>query len=101
MNKLTITVNTHLLDKTKLVDRDYTNKEGKEIMVKELKLDAIPLKEKKVIKTGEGWKMLKVGFVKQSATKEERTAKKELPIIGDVIEFENVEEKVNPEDIPF
>jgi len=101
MNKLTITVNTHLLDKTKLVDRDYTNKEGKEIMVKELKLDAIPLKEVRVIKTGEGWKMLKVGFVKQSATKEERTAKKELPIIGDVIEFENTTEGNKDSFIPF
>lgn len=110
MNKFTITVNTHLIDKTKLVDRDYTNKEGKEVMVKELKLDVIPLKEIRVIKAGEGWKMLKVGFVTQSPSKEEKAEKKQMPIIGDAIRFESDKDNssydagrgvVIKDDIPF
>ena len=112
MNKITITVNTHLIDKKKLIERDYTNKEGKEVLVKELKLDIIPLKEKKIIKMGDTWEMWKVGFVKQSSTKEEKENKTELPIIGDAIRFENKVsqpnfdkdskgQEINPEDIPF
>jgi len=105
MNKLTITVNTHLIDKKKLTDRDYTNKEGKEVMVKELKLDVIPLKEKKLLKSGDTWKMIKVGFVIQSPTKEEKQAKTKMAIIGEVTEFESIKNEVakeeNSEFIPF
>lgn len=56
---------------------------------------------------GDGWRLMKVGFVKQKGEKGE-----EMPIIGDVVEFQKVEEKpkedvkypeddINPDDIPF
>lgn len=111
MNKFTISVNTHLIDKTKLVDRDYTNKDGKEVLVKELKLEVIPLKEVRFIKGGDGWKMLKVGFVTQSPSKEDKANKVKMPVIGDAIRFESDKDNpnydtgrgvvINPDDIPF
>lgn len=123
MKKISVTINTHLINKEKLVSRDYTNKEGNEVMVKELKLEIIPLKEPKIVREGNGWKLVKVAFVTQSPTLEEKTAKIQLPIIGDAVRFEEsikqpdfskdskgvtmkestrtVSEDINPEDIPF
>jgi hypothetical protein len=104
MKKLTATVRVTGIDKAKIVERKFKNKEGKEEVVREFKLDLIPLKERKAIVSGEGWVMFKVGFVTMSPTKEEKQAKTKLPIIGDVIEFENEEKpqvEIKPDDIPF
>lgn len=93
MNKtINITVDVTKLDKTKFEDREYTNKAGETVKEKNVKLDVIPLREYRIIKTGDGWEMRKTHFVKQSPSKEEKANKVELPIIGSGIQFMNDDE---------
>ena len=88
MQKVSIKIDINKLDKSKIVKRTFTNKEGKEVEVKELSLEVIPLKEKKLIKEGDGWKLMKVGFVAEGQTKEERASQAKSNIVGDATQFE-------------
>jgi hypothetical protein len=88
MNKLSLRIDTKKLDKNRIVERTFTNRGGEPVTTKDLKVDVIPLKEKKVITTGDGWKLLKVGFVTETPTQEERKAKENMPIVGEAIQFE-------------
>lgn len=109
MNKVSITLNADKL-RDLIETREYTNSEGEQVKVREIKLDIVPLKEKKFIKEGEGWKMMKTHFVAKPQTKEEREKQVETVFVGDGITFENTREEtvsqeqpeeINPEDIPF
>lgn len=104
MNKVSITIDLGKLDKSRINTRTYTNKEGEEVTVKEYRLDVVPLKEKKTLKEGDGWKMVKTHFVADSPTKEERQNKTKTNFIGEGISFENTEadeDTVNLDDMPF
>jgi len=114
MNKISIVVNTKKLDKNRIIERKYTNKSGEEVIVKEMKLDIIPIKDKKVITSGNGWKLLKVGFITETPSKQEKEQKEKMPIVGDALQFEssvvtpsfNVDSRgkkveVEADDIPF
>jgi hypothetical protein len=110
-NKIIVTINLSQLDKSRITERKFTNKEGKEVTVKEYKMELVPLKQEKSIKTGNGWEMIKTYFVTSSSTKEERQAKTQLPILGDGIEFRTVggtekaveypQNDISPDSIPF
>src|SRR3990167_10579178 len=93
MNKISLNIDVLKITKSKLVDRSYTNKDGVEVKSRDLKVDVIPLKEKKLIKEGEGWKLLKVAFVAEQQTKEEKANKTPSVIIGDATQFESEEKK--------
>lgn len=113
MEKISITLNVGQISKNKIVDRKYTDKEGKEVVIKELKLDIVPLREPKHIKNGDGWQMWKTHFVSEQQTDEEKKNQIKSKIIGDGIVFKKVEaekkedtveypeDEVNPDDIPF
>lgn len=119
MNKVSITLNVSKFNKDKITERTYTNNEGDEVRFKEYKVDLIPLKQPKVIKTGEGWVIKKTHFVVEAQTKEERNNKEPDNFVGEGFVFEKTEpvqstrsssvpdsvdypdEDINVDDIPF
>ena len=112
LQKISLNIDVNKLDKSRLVEREYTNKAGEKVKQKELKVDVIPLKEKTVLKAGDGWKLMKVGFVAETPTQEERTAKTKTNIVGTATQFETVEKQpsfdrdsrgrdIKPEEIDF
>ena len=115
------------IDKSKIIERSYTNREGKNVVVKELSLETIALKvpqpilnkEKQPVE-GATWKLMKTHFVCHEQTKEEKEQRVESKIVGEGVSFVdkpqqfnmdiesreptsrgNNGEVINPEDIPF
>lgn len=114
MEKISVTLDLSKIDKSKIVDRKYTDKAGVEHVAKEYKIDVVPLKAEKFVTEGSWGKMFKTHFVAQAQTKAEREAQAPSVFIGDGFRFESAksqnspsvlpnytEEKINPEDIPF
>lgn len=103
--KIRINIDVSKIDKTKIRERKYTNKEGVEVTVKELIFDIVPLRQPKVLKDDDRSKMIKTHFVAEIQTKEERDNGQPSNILGDGIVFETKnqsnEPKVNSEHIPF
>lgn len=93
--KVSLTIDLNKLDKTRIQERKYTDSTDKEVVVREYKLDVVPLKDdkRKVIKEGDGWKMVKSHFVCDTATKEERELKKATNFVGEGITFEDGSEQ--------
>lgn len=88
MKKLSITIDLLKINKDKIEVRTYTNKDGLKITQKNYKLDIVPLREKKIIKEGNDWKMIKTHFVSEAQTKEEKDKQEKAVIIGDGIVFQ-------------
>ena len=63
MEKIIININPDKISKDKITTRTFKNKENEEVSVREMKFEVVPLKEKKFIKQGEGWKLWKTHFV--------------------------------------
>ncbi len=111
MEKISLTIDVSKISKANIKDNTFTTKEGATVTKKELKLDLVPLKEPKHIKSGDGWQMWKTHFVAEQQTDEERTAKAKSNIIGDGIMFRNIDaqdssqkvekDTVNESEIPF
>ncbi len=95
--KISLTINVSKIDKSKIVKRNYKNKEGQEVTITEMKLDVIPLKEARVVKVTDDYTIFKTHFVAEQQTKEEKENKVKSNIIGDGIIFEKkfVETKEN------
>lgn len=93
MNKITITIDVSRIKKSRITDRTFSKKDGSTGSKKEYKLDVVPLKEAKLIKEGDGWKMMKTHFVVESPTKEERDGKVKTEIVGDGISFIETDQK--------
>lgn len=89
MQRISLVIDTNKLDKTRIVSRTYKNKAGEEKTAKELKVDVVPLKEKRLKTSGEGWELWQVGFVTETASKEERIAKVNKDIVGEAVRFES------------
>ena len=87
-----ITIDFTKINKDKIVERKYTNKDGVEVTQKLYSMDVIDVKEPKVVKEGDTWKMIKTHFVAESQTKEEREQQIKTPILGDGLVFEKKEE---------
>ena len=111
MEKLSITIEVNNIPKANIVERAYFDKSNKQVVVKELKLDIVPLREAKLIKEGDTWAMWKTHFVAIPQTKEQREAKEKSLILGDGIMFKNkkveeektvnLDEDIKDSDIPF
>lgn len=112
--KITVKIDVSKIDKTKIVSRTWTDKEGQSRTVKELVLDIVPLNETKLLKDGDTYQLFKTHFVAEQQTKQEREAKSRSKIIGEGTMFVNkekpkeiVEEDIfgapeaADEDIPF
>jgi hypothetical protein len=106
--KITISIDVTKIDKSKIVDRKYTNKEGKEVLQRLYKLDIIPVKDERMVKDGGTWKIVKTHFVAESQTPEERKTKTKGIIIGDGVVIRNNDhgvdmggDRVDESQIPF
>lgn len=102
--KISLTIDVSKIDKTKIKERNFINKGGVEVTAKDYKIDVIPLKEPKVIKEGDTWRMVKTHFVAEPQTKEERDNGQPSNIIGDGIVFEDknaVPPQAKEEEIDF
>ena len=89
MQKITVTVDLTKIDKTRIVERKYTNAAGVEITAKEYKMDVVEVKPEnfKTIASGDTWTLVKKFFVADSPTKEERAAQTKTNFIGDGVVF--------------
>jgi len=87
MNKISVTIDVSKINKDKITERKFTNKDGEEITVKEYKIDVIQLREPKHIKELADTNMVKTHFVVEAQTKQEREAKAESVFLGDGIQF--------------
>lgn len=71
MKPIEITLNLSNIDKNRIKERTYENKEGIPVTVKEYKITVVPTKEKKFITKGDGWQLLKTHFVVEKRGKDE------------------------------
>ena len=112
MSSIQITIDVTKISKSKIVERRYTNRENKEVVVKEYKTELVEMKEPKTIKEGDGWTLKKTHFLVEAQTKEEKASKAKSVYVGEGFTFFNTEksatvedtgasEDINPEDIPF
>lgn len=93
-NKTTITIDLTKIDKSRIEERTYTNREGVEVTVKEYKMDVVEMKQPRALKKGDGtlikgdtWQLMETHFACESQTKEEREANKETVYIGKGVQF--------------
>lgn len=92
MEKISITLNVSNIDKSKIIERTYKNKEGVDVTEKLYKFDLIKSKEDKFIAEGTTWKMIKTHFGVEAQTKEEREAKKKANYVAEGFKFETKED---------
>lgn len=111
-NRISITIDVSKINKSKIVDRKYINRDKQEVLVKDYKVELIEMKEPKVIKDGDGWTLKKTHFLVEAQTKEERAAKAKGVFVGEGFMFIGKEGEpenqdtgasadINTEDIPF
>lgn len=95
------------IDKSRLVDRVYKNKDGQEVKEKLFKFSVVESNDKKFITQGDGWKAYKTHFLAEKRGKDEPKN-----YVGEGITFEREEaqplpakedrgDDINPDDIPF
>lgn len=96
MAKINLTINLSALDKSKIIERKYKNKEGQEVTVKEYKADLVELLAPQFVTEGDTWTMNKTHFLADPQTKQERDMKVKSNFIGEGFQFSNKELKPEP-----
>ena len=96
MEKISITLNVSKIDKSKIFERTYKDKDGNSVTEKLYKFDLIKVKEPKFVAEGEGWRMIKTHFGAETQTREEREAKKTSNFVADGFTFEKKESVIDP-----
>jgi hypothetical protein len=93
MEKVSITINLAKIDKSRIVERTYTNQAGEQVTEKNYKMDVVPMKPEnfKTIANGDTWELVKKYFVTASPTKEERSAQTQTQFLGDGVVMQNTE----------
>lgn len=86
--KFTIKLDLKKIDKNRIEKKGYINDVGEPIDQLMYSIDAVELKEPKLIKEGDTWIMKKTHFLVSTPTKEERANKVKGAILGEVISFE-------------
>lgn len=99
MKKLTLRIDLTKIDKTKIVDRIYNKQDGTSVIEKNYKFELVPLKEEKIVKSTDSYVLMKVAFLADPSVKNADGTKTNGNIIGDALEFRNVEE-VKPNVVP-
>jgi hypothetical protein len=113
MIKTTLKIDLNKISKDRI--RVYTKKDGTE--VKEYSVDFVEMPAKPVTKSdgsiieGDTWILNKVGFVADTATKEERDEKVKTNVLGDATRFDtktaqdiNIDyskDEISKEDLPW
>ena len=93
MQKFNLSIDVSKIQKERLRQNSFTTKDG-EVTQTLCDIVVVPLKERKLIKQGDGWNMYKSGFAVEKGTKEETTN-----ILGDATEFESTQ--ASPEEIEY
>lgn len=79
------------INKEKIIERTFVNKEGQNVTVKELELEIVPVKEiKEILNPGQGRRLMKVGFISEKSIKNEDGTYTNGTILGDVTEWQDV-----------
>lgn len=86
--KISLEINLSAIDKSKIIDKTYKNKDGVDVNEKIYKLDLVELKEKKLVTTGADWIMNKTHFLVEPQTKEQREKKEKSKFLGSGFTFE-------------
>lgn len=94
MKKISITLNVTKIDKSKIFERTYKNKDGEEITEKLYKFDLIETKEPKFVAEGDTWTMFKTHFGAEAQTKDERADKKPANYVAEGFVFEQKAERI-------
>lgn len=92
MQKISITLNVSKIDKSKIIERTYNNKDGVEVTEKLYKFELIEAKEPKFVAEGDTWIMKKTHFGVETQSKEEKAEKKKTNYIAEGFTFESKEE---------
>lgn len=92
MKKLQLTIDLSKIDKTRIKERKFTDKNGVEHVAKEYNMELIELKAPKFVTQGETWTLHKTHFIVDRQTKEERAAKKPSNFLGDGMVMNNKED---------
>jgi len=104
MQKFNLSIDVSKIQKERLRQNSFTTKDG-EVTQTLCDIVVVPLKERKLIKEGDGWNMYKSGFAVEKGTKEETTN-----ILGDAMEFESTQapdlpdsptDEIDSSEIPF
>jgi len=82
MSKIQVTLDAAKV-RPLITSRKYTNKEGAEVEVQEVKFELIELKEPKTIVTKDNYRIDKTHFAVKIQTKEEREAKAPAVYVGE------------------
>ena len=94
MKKISVTLDVSKIDKTRIVDRTYKNKDGGDVTQRLYKFDVIELKEKKFVKDGDTWTMYKTHFAVEGQTPQEKKDKATNNYIGEGMTFESKDIRV-------
>lgn len=89
MKKITIKVNALALDKSRFEDREYTNKKGETVKEKNIILEGVIFEDARTITSGDTWELQNIGFVTEAPTKDERTSKTKMKIVGGMTTFKS------------
>lgn len=94
MNKISLKIDLLKIDKSKIKDEEYTDRDGNVVKRKIYSIDVIPIKEKKFVKDGDTWTLYKTHFGVETQTKEERNAKEKSNFIAEGFTFESKEDNL-------
>lgn len=101
MEKINITLDVSKINKDKIVERKYKNKNGEEIVEKNYKIEVVPTKEKKMVTSGPSWVLMKTHYVVEAQTKEEKANKEKQNYVGNGYQFESKQGDLMAEANPF
>lgn len=88
MDKIIINIDANKLTTKRVQERPFTKRDGSVDTARELKLELVPLKEPKIVKSGDTWNLVKRYFVTYTKTREEKDSNTNPPIIGEGLVFE-------------
>jgi hypothetical protein len=89
MQKLRLKIDVSKIDKSKLIERTYTNKEGKEVTVKEMIFDCVEMREPQVIPTQGNFILKKTHFIAYPSKKLDDGTYEETKYVGEATQIEN------------
>lgn len=88
-DKVSITIDVTSIPRDRIVERSFTDRDGNERTVKEVKLDVVPLKQEnhKTLWSGDSGTLVKTHFVCLAQTKQERADRADTVYVGDGVRF--------------
>lgn len=98
--KISLEINLSALDKSKIIEKTYKNKDGVSVTEKIYKADLVELNEKKFVAEGKDWIMKKTHFLADAQSKEEREAKAKSNFIGSGFVFERKDQQEESQEQP-